>query len=155
MSKESGKHIVFKPTFEAVESMQQQFRRHLEQLIRENRPLKDETEKTLFYKELSHSTLGLGTFKDYVIYLDRVYRFGNVESTSRWLAGQTTKDVAIPGDKGNPDSPSVEISVLWTKLLELLFFVFPNALDKSISMSREAEAFPHRKDSFYVGGRDL
>ena len=112
MSKESGSHVVFKPTFDAVENMQQQFRRHLETLVNENRPLRDEDEKTLFYKELSHSTLGLGTFKEYVVFLDKVYRFGNVEYTARWLAGQTNNMVSIPQDFGNVDSQPVNISIL-------------------------------------------
>jgi len=144
-------HIIFKGTFEAVDNSQQQFRRHLETLIKENRPLKDEEEKTLFYRELSHSTLGLGVFKVYNIQLERMYRFGNVESTARWLAGQTDKMVVIPGDCGKVDSFPVKIKVLWEKLLDLLYFVFPNALDKSISMSKEGESFSGRQDSFHIG----
>lgn len=152
MSKsDSSAHIVFKPTFEAVENIQQQLRRHIENLAKENRCLKGEEEKTLFYKELSHATLGLGTFKSFTIEIDRMYRYGNVESIARWLADQTQNKISIPGEEGKKKSPEIDISIGWKKLLELLFFVFPVALDKAISMSRETEAFPNRKDSFYVG----
>ena len=145
------KHIVFKPTFEACESMQQQLRRHLETLIKENRPLENEEERTLFYKELSHATLGLGTYKVFNIQLDQgMFRYGNVESIARWLAGQTNNMVVIPGDCGKINSPPTEIKILWRKLLDLLYFVFPNALDKSLSMSREGESPQGRHDSFHI-----
>jgi len=154
MSKATGGHIVFKPTFMAVESMQQQLRRHLESLIAENRPLHDEAEKTLFYRELSHSTLGLGICRDFRIYLgNKIYRHGNIESSARWIASLTSSDAVIPGDMGNPASIKVSISVFWKKLLDELFFIFPMALDKSISMSREGESSTARLDSFNVGGK--
>jgi hypothetical protein len=150
MKKEPSKFIVYKPTFEAVENTQQQLRRHIEQLIQENRPLKDETEKTLFLKELAHSTLGLGTFKKFSIYIDRSYDLGNVESTARWIAS-LTKSTVIINKEGYSSSPSIEIHKLWEKCLELLYFVFPLALSEAIRMSRETETSGGKKDSYFVG----
>lgn len=143
-------HIVMNLTFEATEQIQQKLRRHIEKLIKENRPLKDEEERTLFYKELSHSTLGLGTKIPAKIFIEHLYEIGTAEFFARWVAKQTEKDIIIKKD-GFPDSPSFEIKIAWEKLLDLLFAVFPHALDKSISMSRELDSSSGRKDSFHVG----
>jgi len=52
---------IVKPTFEAVFNSQEQLRKHLRELVEENRPLKDDDERDLFMSEIAHSTLGLGT----------------------------------------------------------------------------------------------
>ena len=148
-----GGHVVFKATFEAVGHMQQQLRRHIESLTEENRPLKDETEKTLFHNEINHALLGLGTFKMFTIKIDKMYTSGNVEFFARWLASRTSNSICIPGEEGAMDSPPVDISLLWSRLLDLLFSVFPHALEKSIGMSKESE-LSSRKDSFNVGGKN-
>ena len=128
----------------------QQLRRHLEKLIRENRCLKGEKERTLYYKEISHATLGLGITKEARIYVDHIYDMENLEYFARWLGNQTENIIVIKKD-GYPDSPPFEIKIAWQKLLDLLLSVFAHALDKSISMSKEIESLPGRIDSFYVG----
>lgn len=150
MEKKKSSHIIIKPTFEACLSSQERLRLKITELIDTNQPIQSEEERSEFIRLLAHSTLGLGTFKKFIIILDQTYHFGNVESTARWLAIQTQNKVIIPGDMQRANSPPYDIKFFWEKLLELLFSVYPEALQKSISMSREGESMPGRQDSYNI-----
>ena len=132
-----------KMTFEAVLTAQEEFRKKLDVLIKENRPIRDEDERDLFFSLLAHSTLGLGVNQKYSIYLDRYYSVGNIESAGRWLAYET--DVMIQTPKIFNEgmvTPETPISFFWEELRNQLFYVFPMALDKSMSMSKEKSEQP-------------
>jgi len=128
---------VSKPTFSAVHGSQEAQQDLLEDLIRDNRSLKA-SELSYFRNLMASSTLGLGTIKDFNIYIQgKVYHYGNVESAARWLGRQSSNKIGIPSDYGFPGSPIIDIKFFWEKLLELLFFIYPRALDMAICMSRE------------------
>lgn len=147
---------VLRATFESVISNQERLRKHLDELISENRPLRDEKERELFMRELSYSTLGLGF--EYVVtyYHEKTGAFirKDVETTARWLSYQTSSDVDVPLELYSNDRTKivVPISELWMVLRNNLFTVFPLALKTSVSMSREQDA--GKKPSGYQVGDD-
>lgn len=139
----SSKKIV-KATLEATFGAQERLRKHLDVLIEENRPLKDSAERDLFLRELTYSTLGLG--KDFQINLNIPGEYlgirKDLETVGRWLAYQQTKEVWVPMDLyknlyRNSREKNVEIKFLWRMFLENLFTVFPHAIDRAMSLSKE------------------
>jgi len=133
---------IIKPTFSAVHHSQQLFIKLLMQLIKENRGL-TEQEWDTYQDLLATSTLGLGVNKEFKIFIEgTIYHYGNIESVARWIASQTTNKIHIPSDYGAAASPSIEIKIFWEKLLELLYFVFPVALDTAVKMSKEIPSSP-------------
>lgn len=128
---------VTKPTFSAVHSAQETLRIFLEELIQKNRSLKPD-ERSRYYDLIASSTLGLGVNRGFKIYIDcQIFRFGNIESASRWLGQQKENMACIPPIYGNKGSQKVDISFFWSTLLDELFYIFPLALDRAISMSKE------------------
>ena len=110
----------------------------LEILIQDNRALTDE-ERTVFFEELGRATYGLGSTVRFRIYMPELIDVGTVESAARLIASERDALVCLPRE-GLPYSSGIEIRVLWKRLLQLLFFVFPLALEKSSTMSKEYDA---------------
>lgn len=128
---------VTKPTFSAVHQAEEELRVFLEELIQGNRSLSPD-ERERYYNLLASATLGLGVGRDFRIFIGhKIYRHGTVESCARWLGTQKENMVCIPGDMGNPPSQKIAISIFWSKLLDELFHIYPLALDRAISMSKE------------------
>lgn len=141
MSKEIQSRRIIKPTFEAVLNSQERLRVKLETLIKEDRCLTDENERSEFMRLLSHATLGLGiNQKVWFISSYGGHIRSNVEVTGRWLAAQTKNVVPVPLElyKNKPQFKT-SIHLLWQCFLDNLYFVFPLALEKSISMSKEKD----------------
>ena len=130
--------LIVKRTFEDTLNFQEELRTTLEDLIKENRCLNKE-ERGVFIRQLSHATFGLGVQKEVKIFLDHLYAVGSVEFFARWLARQTSKTIVIKRD-GYPPSPPFEIRLAWDKLLDMLFTVFPLALDRASAMSKEYDS---------------
>ena len=149
--KESKSRVVVKGTFEAVLGAQEMLREKLIELRDENRPIHDETERSAFMRLIAHSSLGLGT--NHLIRLHIPLEHGggtgirdHYEKVVRWAAKQTSNQVYIPVElqhlyaKGDYDRPgNIDISLLWDVLLDACFSVFPLALDRAMSMSKERD----------------
>ena len=145
MSEEKTKtQRLVKATFEAVLNAQEQLRKQLDIFIKENRPIKDEKERELFFSLLAHSTLGLGLNQKFSIYAgNRYYSVGNIESAARWLAYETDSKIQSPKNYNEGDiTPETPINIFWEELRNQLFTVFPEALNKSMSMSKEKSESP-------------
>jgi len=141
MVKETRSRKIVKPTFEAVLNAQERLRAKLNELIKENRCLKDEKERLEFMQLLAHATLGLGV--NQIVKLNATAAVcirENVEVTCRWLASQKENVVLVPLClyKSKPYCKAA-IHFLWQCVLDNLYYVFPLALDKSISMSKEKD----------------
>jgi len=143
---ESEKEIS-KYTLEAVFQAQESIRKHLDDLIKENRALKNIEERDTFFRELTYSTLGLGIDKR-VTHLVKGYLGirADVETFGRWLADQYSNKVFVPmelyksiGDSEKAKQNEVPISELWQVLKDNLFSVFPLAIDRACRMSKERE----------------
>ncbi|MEO5350857.1 MAG: hypothetical protein H7836_14615 [Magnetococcus sp. YQC-3] len=128
-------NLVVKMTFEDTLKAQQKLRKILLVLINENRCLQDD-ERDLFFDLLARSTFGLGISKRFKIFYPSVVDFSDVESGARWLASQNVNPLVIHREN-LPDTEPIQINVLWQRLLDLLYGVFPIALDRSSAMSRE------------------
>jgi len=135
----SEERRVLKSTFEDCLDSQERLRAIITQLAQENRCLNVD-EQGEFFRELAHATYGLGREKRFNIFIDGVVNMSNVEAASRYIATRTSNKVCIPGEYGNDTSPPVDISILWDRLLLLLYDVFPAALDRSSAMSKERDA---------------
>ena len=142
---------IIKGTFEATLSSQERLREKLDALIEENRPIKDSVERSEFMRLLAHATLGLGTNQEIRYHIPNGYEpsFCSIrrdfETTARWLAYQKTNVVHVPMElysgKRETDEKIVDLPIkfLWQVLLENLFSIFPLALDRSMSMSKEKD----------------
>jgi len=140
MNKEYEENLIVKATFEDCLNAQERLREKINELAKKNRCL-TEGEREDFFRELAHSTYGLGITKAFRIFIEnKIYTLGSVESVARWIASQDKNKLCIPGEFGNPPSPEIDISILWQRLLDLLYSVFPIALDRSSSMSKERDA---------------
>ena len=132
--------LVLRATFSDVLDSQERLRSIISRLAAENRCLTVD-EQSEFFREFAHATYGLGRDAPFKIFIDHdIYSLQNVEFAGRWIATRTSTRVQIPNVFGSDFSPFIDISVLWLRLLELLFLVFPIALDRSSSMSKERDA---------------
>jgi len=139
---------LLKATMEACFTCQEKLRKHLDNLIEKNRPIKDATERDLFMREFVYSTLGLGLSQKISYKLpskDITLIRNNLEVYARWLSYQKTSMVKVPvflysNEFGMKNEVyDVEIKDLWECLLDNLFSVFPLAIDRACSMSKERD----------------
>jgi len=159
MKKEPKTRVVVKGTFEATLSAQEMLRKKIIELRDENRALADEDERSLFMRLVAHGTLGLGT--NHIISIQIPNSGGTgirecFEKTIRWAAKQTTNKVFIPHNlsklfaKGEYNNqPNSDINIIWDVILDGCFSVFPLALDKAMSMSKERDE-RHGDDEYQV-----
>ena len=147
-----GKRLI-KPTLSAVLHAQEQLRIHLMKLIEENRCLSDEKERTLFLKEWNYGTLGFG--KDFVLTI----RIGGLNGPAikhgtdyfaRKMAMETDNEKVFHQNRNNydPDLKTeiiVPISFFWKNLLHRSFEIFPYAIERASSMSKEEQSTSRTK----------
>ena len=147
MNQEQKGRQILRPSLEACFQSQEKIRKHLDELEQGNRPLKDQSERDTFFRELTFSTLGLGRdlkvkYFHHSILLIRT----DLETFARWLAYRKENPVATPLFLRRPDGNAtsetfpVEIKDLWSTLRDHLFSVFPAAIDRASSISKETEA---------------
>lgn len=130
--------LVTKRTMEDVFRYQEKLRKLLEELITEKRAL-DTTEVDDYYYLVGHATMGLGVSKILKISDPEYIELGNVEYFARWMGRQKTTPVQVT-EEGSSKNHHIHISMLWEVLLCGLFAIFPLAIEKSASMSRESDA---------------
>lgn len=144
MTQEKSSRKILKATMEAVFQSQERLRKHLDELVKENRCLKDQQERDTFFREVSYSTLGLG-IEQIIEYKTKEYSGirKDVETVARWLAYQTTNKVIVPLELYKPGNEQykeeVPICKLWQVLRDNLFSVFPLSLDRACSISKERD----------------
>ena len=146
MDQEQSSKKIVKYTLEAVFSAQERLRKHLDQLIKENRPIKDENERDRFFRELTYSTLGLGAVETefmtpgsgrmfYVLNLDgfvREFTYYNDKIVSKEYIGNDHANT-----KSTDNNTSLPISEMWNLIKMHLFAIFPKAIDRATSISKE------------------
>ena len=124
---------VVKATMEAVFQAQEQLRKHITELAVSNRCIRDDAERDLFFRELAYATLGFGIDE----IAGDIPGMGNdidVETLARLLAMEHR--TLIVDEKYGEDKT---IGQAWGMLLGGLFSVFPIALSKAVSMSKERD----------------
>lgn len=149
-----GKRII-KATLSAVLNAQEQLRKHIMQLIEENRPLKDENERALFIKEWNYATLGFG--KDFEISFS-VEEFThssthNTDYFARYLSIENRNEITYHRKEiihNKEITVNKPISFHWNHLLHGAFEIFPYAIERATSMSKEQETQTRTK-GFNVG----
>jgi hypothetical protein len=83
--------------------------------------------------------MGLGTSKMLKVSIPEFIELGNTEYVARWMGRQKTTPVLVT-EMGSSVTHHVSIHILWEVLLCSLFEIFPIAIEKSASMSRESDA---------------
>lgn len=135
----SDEILVTKRTMEDVFKFQEKLRKLLESLILENRCLKPDEIDDYHYL-IAHALLGQGVSKVFRIETPSGFiDLGTVEFMARWMARQTKTPVNITLP-GSVQTHHIIIKFLWEKLLDYFFEIFPSAIEKSASMSRESDA---------------
>lgn len=135
-----------RPTLSAVLHAQKQLRVHLTKLAMENRPLADEEERVLFLREWDYATLGFGKDFEAKVRIEGYNRYSKEFCTdylARMLSMWTKNEEIIHQEPNNsyPDSEiKVPISKYWNGLLNGAFCVFPYAIERATSMSKEQES---------------
>ena len=138
MTKSRESDELSKPTFEACFGCQEELRKFINKHTETNTPVSTTNERDKFFALLASSTLGEGSSMLFSVLIgEKIYSIKSVELAARWLADQTEPSIFIPGRFGNRASPVVDISILWRALLEHLYLIFPVALSKALSMSKE------------------
>lgn len=146
MSPEKTPRRVVKATMEAVFQAQEQLRKHVTELSSNNRVIRDESERDLFFRELAYATLGFGVDEiiDNIPGINEI----DVETLARVLAMKT--DTKFVDEKYNTE---ITIGEAWSILLSALFSVYPIALSKAVSMSKERDEQTKSK-GYVVDGSD-
>lgn len=133
---------ISKYTLEAVFSAQESLRKHLEILIENNSPISDSDERDLYMREITYATLGLGV-REKVRFFQQPgpgwIDFGTVESFARYLAYRKDNPVIIKVGQMGVKSQPIPIRELWAQLQSKLFSIYPLAIDRACSMSKERE----------------
>ena len=120
-------------TYEDVDIAQDKIRKYVDKCINNNIPLGKE-EREDFINLISPATLGLGT--EYSCFIEgkqQIYDLDHVEHFAYWLAYQEQNPVVMRSGE------EIEMQKLWKKLRDLLFIVFPYAIEMSIKISKERE----------------
>lgn len=131
----------WRATFEDTKKAQETLRKKIHELRLKNRCIKDEEERTLMLGTyIPNATLGIGILKSHEFQLPdgNVASFDNIEYWMRKLC-LVTKNILPKGFIHSNQESEIPISFAWEKLEEELFLVYPMALNKSISMSKERE----------------
>lgn len=149
MIEETSSKKISRDTLEAVFQSQEKLRKHLDTLIKEDRCLKDDEERNLFFRELTYSTLGFGTehYFHIKVFDDLgIEEWGTVEYEARKLALATQNSfirkhpsINFQGCEEDTREVNIPISRLWYILLHNLLNIFPEAIMKATSLSREQE----------------
>jgi len=144
----------WRATLEDTFQNQEKLRENLDELERENRPIKDEEERKKLFDLIAHSTFGLGVQKsDPIPFPDGKIRFiKNIEKTTRYIL--YIKDTQIKKEDlffifNEEIHTNIEIKFLWNALKFELFAIFPEALNKAASMSKE------RENKYDVDSKDM
>lgn len=117
-------------TFEDVSQSQDILLDFLDDCIKNNKPLSEKDRKT-FIKKMRYATLGLGTeYKFYYKGKKHTYDLKHVEHAAYWLAYQTKSEVTIQHE-------TIPIRLLWLELRDMLWLVFPHAIETSVKISKE------------------
>ena len=143
MSQDKTPRRVVKATMEAVFQAQEQLRKHIMELASSNRVIRDNVERDLFFRELAYATLGFGI--DEIIGDIPGFNDVDVETLARHLAMEHR--TLLVDEKYGEDKT---IGQAWGMLLGGLFSVFPIALSKAVSMSKERDE--QTKSKGYVIG---
>jgi len=124
-------------TFEDVKNSQKQFRKLLDKLIDENRPLLDK-ERDKYFNILALSTLGVGVDLDENFLIEDnngcKHILGNIEYVAGWLAYQDSMKVSVGK---HPDNVEIDIWQLWERLRDMFFKVRGHALKLGAKISAE------------------
>ena len=117
-------------TFEDVGTAQDVILDFVDKCIDDNRTLtKDERKK--FTRNLRLATLGMGTEYRFLMKgRKKTYDLKHVEHAAYWLAYRTKNPVDM-------DEEKIEIALFWRTLRDMLFLVFPHAIETSIKISKE------------------
>jgi len=127
-------------TFEDTSSAQEKLRQTLDMLIAENRPLKDDDERKKMFKLYNDCFLGLDgqkVVKQFIMYPSgRCVQVDDYGQMIRSLCYQkdTMMKISFFGDYGDEVIP---IRDIWMSVRDIAFSLFPIAIDKAISMSKE------------------
>ena len=143
---------------DAVNQSQLDLRRHVKQLIEENRCLQSEDEREYFHFIFPYCTLGLAVNTPIIKFLHHSYNEKgekvsgflaletHLEAFARWLADRSDNlvrftDTGIYYGKGTEETVyyDMEIKNLWNMLLNGLYRVFPIAIQRATSMSKGIE----------------
>lgn len=142
----SGGTKALRATFEDVLQAQTQLRRMLKQLIRENRPIRDDNERDRFFGLFARSTLGLG----HQVKIDVGFggnewiRFSSVDEFAGCLAYyKQDGECRRRFEDYRRGWTSASMGALWDHLILRLYLVWSLALDRASSIS--AEHIPYEK----------
>lgn len=139
MTKQPSAQIM-RPTMEAVRQAQEKLRWHLDQLIEQNRPIASETERSDFLTEICYSTLGLGVNHNARVVDGLIMNSTtSVETVARWACYLTTNEIILPSELFTTGGGRASISRVWMTIRNCLFEVFPLAIERSCSISKEYE----------------
>ena len=112
-------------TFEDVGFAQDKLLDFIDICIEENRVL-TKGERKNFIKNLRLATLGLDT--EYQFFIGKQqHPLGHVGHAAYWLAYQKTNPIIINGE-------SIEVKQFWIILRDLLFKIFPHAIEMSVKI---------------------
>ena len=141
---------IVRPTMEGVRQAQERLRWRLDQLIMQNRPVESEVERRRFLTEWSYATLGLGVNMHTIHVVDSLILSPstNIEVIARWAVYLDAAVVTLPRELFS-EAKTVPISMVWRTLRNSLFSVFPLAIERSCSISKEYEPTTER------GGYDI
>ena len=137
------KKLQRRATFEDVGNAQDIVLDFIDECIKENRPLNVD-ERKFFIENLRLATLGLTT--EYGFIMDgknKKYDLKHVGHAACWLAYRQDNPVKL-GDE------FINISEFWKKLRDMLFLIFPHAIETSIKISRE-QKFTGAGGGHFVG----
>lgn len=134
----TDKESQIRATFKDTKKAQKQFRKILDELIRNNEPVDD---REVFFNLLADSTLGLGT-KEFILYLDngRSLHIDNLEEFIRALVyydKNVVDGMFFFKILGRYKDYSININELWGHIRNRIGGIFAEALAMSIRISKE------------------
>lgn len=125
-------------TFEDVNNAQKEFRKLLDNLIEENRPLRDIKERNRYFNLLAMSSLGIGNeLKEQFCIMGGngfCHILGDYEYVAGWMAYQENVKVLVGK---HPDEEKIDIYKIWSELRNMFLKVRGYALKLSAKISAE------------------
>ena len=127
-------------TYEDTLNRQEELRKKLDQMIQENRPVKDDTEREKLFHLFGDCFLGEDGGKEisyFMVFPPRtIVNIKDYGQTIRLLCYENKNTISISffGYQGNETAP---IKDIWKAIRNIAFALFPIAQNKAVGISKE------------------
>jgi hypothetical protein len=155
MANKETKEKQLRMTLQDTLYYQDRLRDLLQQLIRENRPLK-QIEKQQFFEMLPKALLSQGAVEPVSLVIkEGWFTFASVQNMALRMSDLHTDKVFLKTSRPDNVEVTIPISYLWQFLYDKVLYLYPQACSEAIHISAESVERPHQKSFDFSSRSEL